>query len=308
MNEYKPEPNNPNIFPSTEEKENNTPFNVPEKIYNFLKGALINIHDNIPAVITIDGGQGSGKTTLAIELADAINHLTGKTEVNLKEKENVQYGVGAEQFLKKLPESSAQQYLINIYDEGGDYSRKGALSRFNKAMDQAMATVRVYKSIIIIVCHDFSKLPREMFDKQIVTVLIHCKQRSPESGYSTAEVYDYNNLCYVLYNKKQTIVPEYAYKGANFHFRFKDITPTRSKQLTILGATKKKELWEGTQIKMQGFLTYKDLATKIGKSIPTIKRLLRELKIKPETTHKKKNYYNPNILDTLPKRIIKKST
>ena len=297
---YKPEPtNNPNIYPTTETKENNTPFNTPERIYKFLKGALTNIHDNIPAVITIDGGQGSGKTTLAVELADAINHLTGKPELNLLETENTQYGLGAEQFLKKLPKSSSEGYLVNIYDEGGDYSRKGALSRFNKAMDQAMATVRVYKSIIIIIVHDFAKLPREMYDKQIVTVLIHCKQRTPGSGYSTAEIYDYNNLCYVLDNKKNVKVPEHAYKGANWHFRFKDLHPQRSQQLAKLCSIKKKELWENTQIKMEGYLTYKELSIKTRKGQSTIKKILTKLGIKPDTKYKKKNYYNPAIIDTI---------
>ena len=288
---------NPNVY------DNGTPFSIPEKIYGFIEGALLNVKSNIPAVIVIDGGQGSGKTTLAVQLGDIANHLIGKPLIDLTEKDNVQYGLGATQFLEKLPKSSSAGYKLNIYDEGGDYSRKGALSRFNKSLDQAMATVREFGSVIIIVVHDVARLPSEMFTKQIVTCLIHCKQRSPGSSFSTAEVYSYINLCYVLDNKKKVVVPEWAYKGCDFHFRFKDLSPERSKQLSILCSGKKRELWADTNIKTKGYMSYQDIANTLGRKDITIRKLISDMKIKPETVFKKKNYYSPMVVTTIKARL-----
>lgn len=296
------ESNNPNVF------KEGTPFNIPEEIYNFVSGALVNVHNNIPAVIVIDGGQGSGKTTLAVELTDVANFLTGKPQVDLEEKENLQYGLGAEQFLSKLPKGAMAGFKASIYDEGGDYSRKGALSRFNKALDQAMATVRTFGSIIFIIVHDVARLPSEMFTKQIVTCLIHCKQRNPNSSYSTAEVYSYVNLCYVLDNKKHVVVPEWAYKGCDFHFRFKDLSPERSTLLKQLGHLKKKELWADTNLKSKGYMTFRDLGNSLGRKEQAVRALIKKLGLKPEEVHKKKNYYSPAVLETLRKhtRIMNK--
>lgn len=294
---YIDQKNNPNLY------DNGTPFDKPEVIYNFCQGAILNVTHNIPAVIVIDGGMGSGKTTLLIHLLDVINKLTGNPIVNLDEKDNVQYSLGAEQFLKKLPLSSAKGYKGQGYDEGGDYSRKGALSKFNRAMDQAMVMIRDFGSVIIIVVHDIAKLPSEMFSKQIVTVLIHCKQRTPGSVYSTAEAYSYVNMCYVLENKKRVVVPETAYKGRDFHFRFKDLSPERSKQLSVLCSAKKRELWGDTTIKNKGYLNYKDIGNILGKKDRTVRKIISDLNIQPETNYNKRNYYSPKIIEIIQRRL-----
>jgi hypothetical protein len=293
--------NNPNLY------ANGTAFDQLELLDRNIKNCLIRLKDRQPIVIIIDGGQSTGKTTLSISLADRFNYLIGQPEVALEQKDNVQYAFGGEQLIKKLPLCQDQNKVIIVYDESGDYNRKGALSRFNKTMDRAMDMVRIFQVAIIIVCHDFTKLPREIIDKKIATMLIHCTQRTPGKPYATAKVYDYTGMCWIQHYKKQEVVPEQSYIKVypNFYFRFKDLHPTRSNQLHELGGTKKIELFKQTEVKMAGLITFKEIGYKIGMSEAWVKSQVRRLKIKEESIYKKRKYFNPRISDMLFKKIKK---
>jgi len=290
---------NPNLY------ANGTPLDHIETIDKNLNNCLIRLKDRQPIVIIIDGGQSTGKTTLSIHLADRFNYLCKQSEVLLTEKENIQYAFGGEQLIKKLPQCQESDKPAIVYDESGDYNRKGALSRFNKTMDRAMDMIRIFQVAIIIVCHDFTKLPREMIDKKIATFLIHCKQRKPNSPYAEAQVYDYTGMCWIQHYKKQEVVPEQAYNKVypNFRFRFKDLSPTRSNLLHTLSGTKKIELFKQTEVKMQGLLNFKEIAYKVGMSEAWVKAQITRLKIKEESIYRKRKYFNPNVADLLFKKI-----
>lgn len=292
---------NPNLY------ANGTPFDKIDLIDKNIKQCMVRLKDRQPIVIIIDGGQSTGKTTLSIHIADRFNHHLGQSEVNLSEKENIQYAFGGDQLIKKLPLCQDSNKPCVVYDESGDYSRKGALSRFNKTMDRSMDMIRIFQVAIVIVCHDFTKLPREIIDKKIATMLIHCKQRNPNSGYANAQVYDYSGMCWIQHYKKQEVVPELAYNKVypNFHFRFKDLEPTRSQQLHILSGNKKVELFKQSEVKLQGLLNFKEIGYKVGMSEAWVKQQVRTLKVKEESIYKKKKYFNPQIADMLFKKIKK---
>jgi len=293
--------NNPNLF------ANGTPFDKPELIVKNIKTSIIRLKDRQPVLEIIDGGQSTGKTTLAVLKADEYNKASGQPVINLTEKDGVQYAFGGEQLIKKLPLCYDQNKPVIIYDESGDYNRKGALSRFNKTMDRAMDMVRIFQVAIIVVCHDFTKLPRELIDKKIATMLTHCKQRNPGSGYASAQVYDYTGMCWIQHYRKQEVVPEMAYSKVypNFHFRFKDLSPERSSQLHSLGGGKKIELFKQTEVKISGLLNYKELSYKVGMSEIWVKQQIKKLHITEESIYKKKKYFNPEIAHTLLKKVKK---
>ena len=292
---------NPNLY------NNGTPFDDIGVIDKNLKSCLIRLKDRQPIVIIIDGGQSTGKTTLSIHIADRFNYHLGQEEVNLNEKENIQYAFGGDQLIKKLPFCQDNNKSCIVYDESGDYNRKGALSRFNKTMDRSMDMIRIFQVAIVIVCHDFTKLPREMIDKKIATLLIHCKQRSPGSGYAKAQVYDYSGMCWIQFYKKTEVVPEMAYNKVypNFHFRFKDLRPDRSNKLHTLSGTHKIEQFKQSEVKLQGLLNYKELAMKVGMSEIWVKNTMRKYKIKEESIYKKRKYFNPNVAEMIFKKIQK---
>lgn len=286
---------------STNLYDNGTPFDKKEIIDLNLKESIIAIKDKQPIVIIIDGGQSTGKTTLATLLADRFNHLCGKPPMDLTNK-SIQYSQGGEQFIHRLPQASDQGYPIAIYDETGDYSRKSALSKFNKTMDRAMDIIRVYRTAIIIIVHNFAKqIPNEIIDKGIATMLIHCKKRKPGIGYVNAKTYDYQGMCWIKHYMKTEIVPENAYKKVypNFQFRFKNLPPEREEALDRLSTKNKKDLWNNVDIKIQGLMDIKEIARNLNYSVATIRKKLLEHKIKESLISKKKKYYSQDTLQQL---------
>jgi hypothetical protein len=256
---------------------------------------------NSAVIIAIDGTQGSGKTTLATQGVDYINAKDGKGLMDLDDKDCIQYAMGGDQFLRKLPQVSGQGYHVLVYDEGGDYSRKGAVTRFNKTMDRAMDIMRVHKCIIIFVCHYFPKqVPSEMVDKGIVQCLIHCKKRAPEQSFVHAQVFGYLAISFMLnYYLKKIIVPEQIYRGVNFRFTFGDIEAERSKKLALLGTNRKKELWDLTEIRLNGMMTQQELASQLQMSASWIRHTLKDIEAEPEKTLKNKKYYSQSVLEQL---------
>lgn len=285
--------------------KNGSPYDKRDLIDKNLYEAVLALKSKQPVVIVIDGGQSTGKSTLGIHLLDSLNKIYGKQEVDLDEKDNKQYAFGGEQFIKKLPLCQEAELPAIEYDESGDYSRKGALSRFNKTMDRAMDMVRIYQVAIVIVVHNFAKqVPSELIDKQIATVLIHCLKREPGVGHVEAKVYDYSGMCWIRHNMKTEVIPENAYKKVypNFHFRFKDLRPERSVLLDKLSGMKKKELYNMTEIKIQGLLSYKEIAYKVQMSEAWVKKQMSQLRIKHVTMNKKRKFFSPDVADIITRK------
>lgn len=284
--------------------ENGTPFDNIEIIDKNIKEILLAIQDKQPIIIIIDGGQSSGKTTLATLLTDRLNQFYNKPLMELN-GQSPQYSQGGEQFVHRLPKAAEQGYPSVIYDESGDYGRKGALSKFNKTMDRAMDIIRVYKLAVIIIVHNFAKqVPNEMIDKQIATMLIHCKKRKPGRNCVYAQTYDYQGMCWIKYYMKTEVVPENAYKKVypNFHFRFKNLPPNREEELDRLSSRNKKELWNTVDIKIQGLIDIKELSRNVNYSVATLRKKLKEYKIKESLIDKKKKYYNQETINIIKRR------
>lgn len=257
-------------------------------------------------VIFIDGGQLSGKTTLAVQGIDYINKKNGKPLMDLEDYDNVQYAMGGEQFLRKLPQASSQGYRIVVYDEAGDYARKGAMTRFNKVMDKAIDVMRVHKCIIIFVCHYFPKqVPSEMMDKGLVSCLVHCVSRKPGENRTHVKVYDKESCAYMVNHWIKLVkVPGHIYRlTPNFVFTFKDLEPERSKQLANLGRSKKKELWDMSEIRLNGLMTQQEMASQLNMSIQWVRNKIKELSEEEEKKYKNKKYYALSTLEALRKQI-----
>ena len=276
-----------------------------EKFYRILDRAYdYVVKANSAVIISMDGTQGSGKTTLATLAVDHINAIDGKPLMDLDDKDCIQYAMGGDQFMRKLPMVSGSGFHVMVYDEGGDYSRKGAVTRFNKTMDRAMDIMRVHKCIIIFVCHYFPKqVPSEMVDKGIVTCLIHCKKRAPEQSFVTAQVFGYLAISFMINHwLKKIIVPEQIYRGENFTFTFRNISEDRSLKLALLGSNKKKELWDLSEIRLNGLVSQQEIATAIGKSQSYVKKKILNLGVEAEKKYKNRKFYSLSVLETL-KRI-----
>jgi hypothetical protein len=190
----------------------------------------------------------------------------------------------------------------HTWDEAGRYSSKNSLTAFNKDMDEAIDTLRIHNASIMIVRHDISRVPKELIEHEIIGLLIRCKKRIPGSGYTSAEVYDFQSVTHLIKEIKQATAPQYVFNKIvypNFHFRFKDLSPERSEQLRRLSTTKKLDMWQQKDIQTQGLITLTELKTITNMSDAWIRNKIKELKIKEEMIHKKKKYYPQDTIQKL---------
>jgi hypothetical protein len=83
-------------------------------------------------VVIVAGGLGEGKTTLSIEIADYQNKLYGLPPVDLSLGVKCpQYALGGKDFINKIKACYEKKLPVIIYDEAGDFSKRGALTQFN---------------------------------------------------------------------------------------------------------------------------------------------------------------------------------
>ena len=107
---------------------------------------------------------------------DLINQRHGLPQVDLS-LNSLQVGTGASDFLSKLRPCAEAGFPVIMFDEAGEYNKRGWNSKLNKIMDSILDTFRAYKIIIIMVLHDFTELPKHVWNAKIPTFLIHLKER-----------------------------------------------------------------------------------------------------------------------------------
>lgn len=253
------------------------------------------IERNKASLLIIDGGVGEGKTTLAVEVADDINRRKGFPPIKYEE----QLAMGGSDFTKKLRLCYTKKLPCIIYDEAGDFNKRGALTRFNAMLNRTFETFRAFKIIVILVLPSFRVLDNDLFDKNIPRLLLHCQGRSQK--YGNFKGYGLYRMLYVKEKMKKLTVKTFAYNlvEANFRGHFLDLSPERSKALdkfTIKG--KIKEL-KNTEVKIDGLLTYQEVAQRLALSVNRTRTLVNELSIKPSRVIDRKKYFDNGVVDQI---------
>lgn len=277
--------------------KNGLPFN--NELANNLEDQKTRIKKNKASLIIVDGGVGEGKTTLTVHIADYLN---GKPIVF-----NEQLAMGGKDFLTKLRTCFKKKHPVIIYDEAGDFNKRGALTRFNAMLNRTFETYRAFKIIVILVLPNFNVLDNDIFDKRIPRLLVNCWART--ETYGNFRGYGYYRMLYLRQKMTKLIVKPQAYSFTrpNFHGHFKDLDPERSKALDKLSTAGKMKELKGAEIGIEGLVTYTDIATKLACSIGKVQMNLRELKLKPKKYIDKKAYFKNDIIDMLADYIDKKA-
>jgi len=283
---------------------NGLPFNGPLDMN--LDKLIERVEKKKASMIIIDGGVGEGKTTLEVELLDYINAKKGFPKVEISKK-GPQLGMGGADFLKKLRVCYEDRLPCIGYDEAGDFSRRGSLTSFNAMINRTFETFRAFKCIVVMALPNFDVLDQQILDNKIPRMLLHLKDRTQNTGNYYA--YSLYKIMLLKYRMSKLKIKNYAYSSVwpNFYGHFKDLDPDRSKQLDKVSIGNKLKILRKSEIKVEGLLTYPEMATKLMRSIIWVRNAVSVLKIKPAREIGRQKYFNPSTLGVLSEHLEKMS-
>lgn len=251
------------------------------------------IEKNKAVLIVLDGGVGEGKTTLGVQVADYIQgrHIDFKT----------QYAIGGDEFQEKLQICHNLGYNVVIYDEAGDFSKRGALTAFNKRLNRTFDTYRAYRVIVVLILPNFNVLDDHLFNLKIPRMLLNCYNRN--SKYGNYRGYSLYRMHYIRHrmNDRKLVIKEYAYAMVqpNFRGNYLDLSHDRSREMDRISTAGKKEILSENILESKGLISQTALTKKLNRSIAWVRMKIRQLKIKPVQTYKQRKYYDGSTLELL---------
>lgn len=283
--------------------ECNLPFSEIVKLS--IDDCLNRIDRNKASLIIIDGLMGEGKTTLAVEIAQYVqkkyNNDNGPFYNQLYIEFEKVLGMGGKSFQKKLSyavENEKENIKTVIYDEAGDFSRRGAITQFNKELIEVFQTFRTFKILVILCLPCVDILENNLFKEGVPKLLLNCHSRT---NYGNIRGYGYEEMLWLRYYMTKEVVPLKAYKKVNPNFRgqFLDLPPEISEKLDTYSKDYKRKKLKKNVIKQDNLISIDDISKKIGKSYQMTRLNLKKLNIKAELKDNRKEYYNLSCLNKL---------
>lgn len=265
-------------------------------------------------LITIDGGVGEGKTTLGIHVADYLN---GAYVWNLKTKRydlnksklvdlRRQYAMGGLEFQERLQMCIDSLLQALMYDEGGDFNKRGSLTQFNQQINRVFDVMRTFQIPILLALPYIGILDKDLFVKGIVRMHLHTSNRKVTYGKYSA--YGLYRLMYVLDKMKKMVVPQQAFAKTvpNFFGQFLDLPPDRAAELAKICDEGKKSILTQNVLKNRGLVSLPDLAKDLGITKQYANHLLRKLNIKEDSILKRIRYFGQDTRAQLSAQLVRK--
>jgi len=243
-------------------------------------------------MLLIDGGVGEGKTTLAVQIADYI-----QGEPIIFEE---QLATGGDEFIEKLLLCKKNKHKVIIYDEAGDYTGRGAMTKFNQRLNRVFDVYRAFKVFVVLALPNVRALDRNLFDKKIPRMLINCYSRSKKKG--RYRVYDIKRVAYLKYYGNKLVNPPEMYNKVfpNFRGYFYDLEPKRSKALNKYSITNKEDIVHTkVDLEKKGLITFKEIASQLSRSVDWVQRKIKKKKIKHKESYKRTKYFHNSVVETL---------
>jgi len=277
--------------------EHGLPFS--EKLAENCRTLQKRVEGNKAAMILFDGMVGEGKTTAMVHIADYFNKLAGLPQISLELKNHPQLALGGVDFLKQLRVCYDQKLPVIIYDEAGDFNKRGSLSRFNAMMNRTFETFRAFKIIVLVGLPAFHVLDNDLLDKGIPRLLLHLSDRN--SLYGNFQGYSLSRMMYLKYVMGKIVVKPQAYSRVepNFYGHFLDLTPERSAALDKISTRGKLEVLRSSEITADGLMGFNEVSKKIGRSVDWVRRAIAKLKIKPKRTIGRAKYFDDTALNII---------
>lgn len=274
------------------------PFST--KLGENLDDGIDRVKMKLATALIIDGGIGQGKTTLAVEVGDYINAEYGLDPISLDPKYHPQLAMGGKQFASQMRECFIKNLPCIIYDEAGDYSKRGAMTQFNAFLNRIFETYRAFKIIVIIALPNMYVLDNALFDNQVPRLLLHCHSRTVKSGsFSGYSLYNIFKLRHLMSKTTNKAYPYNILDLTNFVGHFLDLDPERSRALDDVTVKSKLDILQSAELNLEGLVDRRDIGHRLAKSQSWVALACLKLKIKPKKYVKKVAYYEKTVIDIL---------
>lgn len=250
-------------------------------------------------LIIIDGFSGEGKTTLGVEILEFYQ--------GFKIDYETQYAMGGEQFKHKLNLCRKKGLSVILYDEAGDYSKRGALTTFNKDLNRTFQTFRTYQILVILQLPNFDILEQQIFLEGIPRLLLNCHGRTQE--YGNIRGYGLKEMFWLKYNMSREVVKPLAYNKVipNFRDHFKDLPKARSLELDRISTEGKAEILNNQTINRDEEYSIKQVEKLLNRSFSWIYDKMNEIGEVPRRSGIK-NYISGKQLERLQEQQTFKKT
>ena len=279
------------------EYKNKLPFT--ESVMIQIDDQKIRVKNKFASLMICDGQMGCGKSTLAVEI---VEYYQGKAI----DYEN-QYAMGGEEFIEKIERCINKNLPILIYDEGGDFSSRGAVTKFNKTLNRVFETIRAFKIAVIICLPCLKSLDNHLFINGVPRILFHCK-REPNKNYSSIKVYDLycmHMLRGIMSNNR--IPPQLAYGkvSPNTWGFFKPLSSHKQNELDKISRGAKKDIYVKNVINNKDLVSMDDIATYFYVTKRRVRDYVKTVKNMKYEIHHRKKYFPKKILEIIQRRYFK---
>jgi hypothetical protein len=250
-------------------------------------------------MIVLDGMQGEGKTTMAIHIADYLKGAYRRVSADKWEFDaskavdlSRQYGMGGAKFVEVLQMCVDALLQQAIYDEGGDFNKRGALTEFNRLLNRIFETYRTFRICPIMSLPSASVLDKELFIKGIPRLCLHIENRS--ETYGNYRAYSLWRMMHVLHKMTKNVVPQQAYRKTypNFYGQFLDLPPQRRDELRRISDEGKKEILTTNVLKQRGLVSMPDLAKQLNVTRQHLNFIIRKTNVSESNIHKRIRYFD----------------
>jgi len=267
-----------------------------EKLKENIDDQKLRIKGNKASMIVIDGQVGEGKTTIAVEVADVIEG----ERIDLRE----QLALGGGDFTRKLKLCYGKKKKVIIYDEAGDFNKRGALTKFNAMINRVFETFRAYNIVVILCLPSLYSLDSTLFDKGVIRLCLHVHGRSDTVGHYKG--YSLYRSFYLRENMRKNVVKPFAYQQVhpNFYGHFLDLEPGRCRELDKISTKGKMDILDEGEIIYEGLLSMKDMMVSCDRSSIWVRKKLSSLGIMPKKIFKQVNYYEPWALERISALVV----
>lgn len=208
----------------------------PEDFANEVITPCIQNLKRTPSILVIDGPPGTGKTTLAVHIADYVNG----SPMDLS-KDSLQLAMGGDDLINKAEPCSKKGFKVLIFDEA-DLDKRQSLTKYNQNLFGFFREYRSLSILIIVIIQNVSWIDNRLWELGVIEGLIHL--HDPQENYTSYQVYDLENLSYLLYRMdKMGMQKRKAYSIVHGYKRghFLNLPEDRRKALELLSNKQKAE-------------------------------------------------------------------